>query len=174
MTASRALLWTLALATLAWAIWVYPTIPERIPIHFGLDGLPDRWRDRSLAGWLLLPLIGVGLAAMMDGIAQWTLRHPEKKTINLPQADDLMALPVERRLPVLRRAVSMTNGMGIVMLAAFAVLQVGSYAAARGEPSQGWTLAGLAICLAVPLAVLVWGMTSISAEITRQKRAEAA
>ncbi|MEL6614905.1 MAG: DUF1648 domain-containing protein [Bacteroidota bacterium] len=170
MSVSRLLMWTLALATLAWAVWAYAALPERIPLHFGIDGTPDRWGDRSLAGWLLLPLVGIGMAALMDGVGQWALRNPEKQTINLPQSDAIMALPVERRLPVLRRAIAMTNAVAVLLLVAFAILQIGDYAAALGAPSQGWTVLGVGICLTGPLAVLVWGITSVSNEIDRQRR----
>jgi uncharacterized membrane protein len=171
MSLSRALMWSLALATLAWAVWAYGSLPERIPLHFGIDGTPDRWGERSMGRWLLLPLVGVGVAALMDGVGQWALRHPEKRTLNLPQSDDLMALPVERRVPVLRRAVAMTNATGVVILVAFAFLQAGAFAAAHGAPSQVWTVIGIAICLVGPLAVVVWGIAAITAEITHQRQA---
>lgn len=167
---SRLLMWTLALGTLAGAVWAYGSLPERIPLHFGFDGTPDRWGERSLANWLSLPIIGVGLAALMDGVGQWALRHPEKRTINLPQSADLMALPVERRVPVLKRAVAMTNALAVLILTSFAILQGGAYTAAHGDPSQVWTVVGIGICLVGPLAVLVWGITAISAEIARQRQ----
>jgi len=39
-------------------VWVnYSRLPERVPIHFGLDGKPDGWGVRS---WIwLLPVVGL-------------------------------------------------------------------------------------------------------------------
>lgn len=170
MTAARVLLWGLALGLLVASVWAWPHLPDRIPLHFGADGLPDRWGDRSLWGWFLLPLIGLAMGALMDGIGRWSLRHPEKQTINLPQAKDLMALPVERRVPVLRKAAGLLLWVGVGIQVAFVLFQVGSFAASRGEPSQAWTLAGLAISLLGSPVAVVWGIVAISNEIARQKR----
>lgn len=44
----------------------YPGLPDRIPIHFGIDGKPDGWGDK----WMLLLLLGVtvGMFALMKFI----------------------------------------------------------------------------------------------------------
>ena len=171
MTVMRILLWGLTLALVAMAAWAWPGLPERIPLHFGADGLPDRWGERSVWGWFLLPALGVAMAALMDGIGRWSVRHPEKQTINLPQSGDLMALPLEYRIPVLKRAAAVLAGVGVAMLAAFCLFQIGSYAASHGEPSQGWTLAGLGVCMLGSIVGLAGGMVAISSELDRQKRA---
>ena len=169
MSLSRILMWSLALATLAWAAWAYGSLPERIPVHFGLDGTADRWEDRSLGSWLL-PALGLALAALFDAIARWSVQNPQKQTINLPQSADLMALPVERRVPVLRRSAAMLYAVGAVVLVAFALIQVGSYAEAFGRPSQAWVMAGVGVATVGPLAVLVSGTVAVSNEIARQRR----
>lgn len=171
MTLSRILLWSLALGLVAWAAWAWPGLPDRIPLHFGLDGQPDRWGERSVWGWFLLPAIGVGLAAMMDGIGRWSIRNPEKQTVNLPQSDELYALPVERRIPILTHIAVSMNVIGILLLAAFILFQIGSYQSAHGGSAQAWTLAGLAICLFTPMTVLVSMLTTTSAAIARQREA---
>lgn len=55
---------------IAWTFRVIPTLPERIPVHFGLSGEPDRWGGPStllamlaisvLLGNFLLLLSGLG------------------------------------------------------------------------------------------------------------------
>lgn len=46
----------------------YAQLPELVPIHFGLLGQPDRWRPRSFATVMMLPIMslvmGVGIAGM--------------------------------------------------------------------------------------------------------------
>lgn len=171
MTTARVLLWGLAAALVAGAVWAWPLLPERIPLHFGADGLPDRWGERSLWGWFVLPAIGVATAALLDGVGRWALRHPEKQTINLPSSDDLMRLPVERRIPVLRRAAVFLLGIGVWMMGGFVLFQVGSFVAAQGGASQPWTVAGLVLCLLGSPVALIWGLTAIQNEITRQRNA---
>ena len=37
----------------------YPGLPDRIPIHFGIDGQPDGWGDKWMLLLLLLSLIHI-------------------------------------------------------------------------------------------------------------------
>ncbi|MEM1055805.1 MAG: DUF1648 domain-containing protein [Bacteroidota bacterium] len=169
----RALLWILALGLVGWSVWIWPGLPAEIPLHSDLDGRPTRTGAPTFIGWMVLPLIGIGLAALLDGVGWWAVRNPEKRTLNLPQSDAIMALPVERRVPVLRTAAAMSHGIGAILLLAFACFQVEMYVAAHGGSSQGWTLAGLAVSLLSSLVGVVGGMVAVSAELDRQKQAVA-
>src|SRR5687767_2270424 len=40
----------------------YPTLPERIPVHFGFDGRPDGWGGREMI-WLL-PAVSTAVTLM--------------------------------------------------------------------------------------------------------------
>lgn len=44
---------------------VFASLPDRIPMHFGLGGTPDRWADRTLGSWMALPIIASGQAASL-------------------------------------------------------------------------------------------------------------
>ncbi|MEM6326715.1 MAG: DUF1648 domain-containing protein [Bacteroidota bacterium] len=171
MSVSRLLLWSLTLALVVASVWAWGGLPEQIPTHFGPDGLPDRWSERSVWNWFVLPGIAVAMAVLMDGVAAWSLRHPDMQTLNLPSSKDLMALPIDRRMPILQRSASLMRWMGVGLLVAFGLFQMGAYAAAFGEPSQPWTLAGLFVCLIGSPVAVVWGLVAISSEITRQTRA---
>jgi uncharacterized membrane protein len=65
MTTQRANFWILALfaATVAYAALVYPSLPDRIPIHWNIRGEVDGWGSRNtiflgpgliLLGWVML------------------------------------------------------------------------------------------------------------------------
>ena len=41
------LAWLIFALTLAYALWLFPQLPERIPMHFGPDGTPDAWGPRG-------------------------------------------------------------------------------------------------------------------------------
>ncbi len=60
----------LALAHFVYAIAAWPRLPERMPIHFGADGLPDGWSAKSAASVFLFPAIGFVMALTMGG-ATW-------------------------------------------------------------------------------------------------------
>lgn len=59
------------------AAWLVAALalPDRVPLHFGVSGEPDRWGSRS-AALLTFWLIGVGIAALF-----WWLLH------RLPRGD---------------------------------------------------------------------------------------
>lgn len=66
----------LALATLI-ALLVLPFayyggLPDRIPIHFGLDGQPDKWGGKKTL--LLLPAVGLVISVLLTLVN----RHPHK------------------------------------------------------------------------------------------------
>ncbi len=51
-----AILISMALAS----AWAWTRVPDRLPIHWGIDGAPDGWGGRA-AGLLLLPATALGL-----------------------------------------------------------------------------------------------------------------
>ncbi len=56
MLTSNKYFYALILLMLIFGILAYPQLPEQVPIHWGLDGQPDRWGDRLLA-ILLMPAL---------------------------------------------------------------------------------------------------------------------
>ncbi|MGB3542264.1 DUF1648 domain-containing protein [Rubrivirga sp.] len=171
MTLARALMWISALGLLVAAVGLWPHLPDRIPVHFGLDGEPDQWAERFLLAWLTLPLVGVALAVVLEAVATWAVRHPDRQTVNVLSQRALMELPVERRVPVLERVASMLYWTGAVSLVALAAIQVGTWEAATGEDGPGWVLAGTLGVAAGSLGILVWGLARIEGEIKRQREA---
>jgi uncharacterized membrane protein len=51
-------------AMLAAAAWVWPQVPERMPVHWNLQGEIDRYGGR-FEGVLLLPLVAVGIYLLL-------------------------------------------------------------------------------------------------------------
>ena len=48
----RAVLVVVTLSVWAVAIAYWSQLPERIPMHFGMNGVPDRFADKSIWSWL--------------------------------------------------------------------------------------------------------------------------
>lgn len=46
----------LIIAAMAVSIYMYPSLPDRVPTHFGIDGQPNGWSSRIVGAWLV-PLI---------------------------------------------------------------------------------------------------------------------
>jgi len=55
---------TIVVLVLGWwiALSVYPRLPERVPVHFNIDGEADRWGGRWMI--FLIPLVSTALVAL--------------------------------------------------------------------------------------------------------------
>ena len=173
MSVSRVLMWSLAVALVAWAAWLWPDVPARVPVHFGLDGQPARWADRSVWSWFGLPLVGLATAAGLDVVTRWALARPGAPGVNIPNKEAILALPPERRAAVLAHVATMVYWTGVACLAAFALIQADVWATAHGAATAPWTLGGVVVATVGPLAALVVGLARTGAELERQWAAAA-
>lgn len=114
----------------------YGAIPERVPVHFGLMGEPDRWAARSFGSVFVLPLMTLLMGGMIGGIAVLTSRAKR----GLRAGDGGASLEAQDRF---RRAIARFLAvLGLLVSAMLATMSV--YAvrtatgAARGLPP--WTL----------------------------------
>jgi hypothetical protein len=132
----------LLLALFAGSAWAYPRLPERIPMHFGLSGQPDRWETRSLVSWFLLPAVAAGLALALHGMSVYGGRHPE--LWNVPDKRRFLALDPAAQAPVIARQQRFMAFLGCVVTALFGGMQAGSYAASAGGALPVWAIAAVA------------------------------
>jgi hypothetical protein len=79
-----------------WSIW--PKLPDRIPIHFGIGGAPDGWSGK---GWFsVFGMLGVaGFILGLLGVASSRLSPPS--LYNFPGKPLMMRLPREQQEHVL-------------------------------------------------------------------------
>lgn len=80
----------------AWGFSLWNALPDRIPVHFGFDGTPDRWTEK---GWeliilILLPFI---MTSLIYGLTALSRRHTW--LLNIPDKDKLLALPDAKQEP---------------------------------------------------------------------------
>lgn len=134
--------------TLLYAWW---TLPEQVPVHFGIRGGADRvvGRDRAV---LEGALVGFGTAALLAGTAELASRVP-LSMINVPHRDDYWARPENE--PVLRRLVAghayVIAAMTMALLAAVELTIVA--VADDPEPRLGWGTAMMVVGYLVAVAV---------------------
>lgn len=108
------LLWALAL-------WLWPQLPEQIPLHFDGAGAPDRFGARTAWNWFLLPgiatiLVGLFAFALPPWIALLAKRNAPY--LNVPRKEDFARLDPAARV----RAVGPVNAMLQVIAAELALL----------------------------------------------------
>lgn len=158
-------LWSLAL-------WLWPSLPERLPMHFDLQGTPDRYEQRSPTAWFLLP----GLATVLAGAFAWLLppwllrlaRH-NSHLLKVPDRNRFRALPTEGRVRALAPTVAMLRLLAAEITLLFAYVLLGTHAVATGAASR---LSSLPILLAT-VAIAATALGSIPF-CTRAVRREAA
>ena len=148
---------------------LWPVLPERLPLHFGLDGTPDRWGDRT--AWWWMPALGVALTALFAGLSRWMEAHPP--LINIPGKERLLALPPERQRPVLRRVGDLLWGVNALALALLVVIQWSIYQTAVAGPSRGLSIAVVLLAVATGPLILL-GLPWVDAELARQAKAHQA
>lgn len=140
------------------AVWIKTLfeLPDRVPLHFTLDGTVDRWGSRASA-LILFALVGAGIAAVMGGMAVAAARG-RLKWFNVPHKAWWTQTP-ER----VRRAGRMIANdlliIGSLVLAALIVLQVATVYIARRETTEAVGAGPFVVaggCLAAALAWSVW------------------
>jgi hypothetical protein len=87
--------------------------------------------DATLLTWLLLPLVGAGVAGLVHGGGWWVERSPGM--LNLPAQDAYDALRDGEKQIVARHAASFLHATALGTTALFATLQAATYQVAT-EP----------------------------------------
>jgi uncharacterized membrane protein len=117
------------------SVVVYGELPARIPQHFGIDGTPDRWVDRSIVSWLLLPIISLMLSGFVVLIASFLPR--DLKLLNVPNKERLLALPKHRQAVVATMVRNTMHWIVVIVLLLFSGIQTEVFLSARTGESTG-------------------------------------
>lgn len=115
-------------ALFAGSMMVYPRIPERYPVHFGLSGQPDAWATRSLLSWLMVPLAAAGTALILEAATRLGGRHPE--LLSVPEKARFLALTPAERAPIVQRLQRFLALTALMTTAVLGIVQAGIYHAA--------------------------------------------
>ncbi|HEY8469249.1 MAG TPA: DUF1648 domain-containing protein [Longimicrobiales bacterium] len=148
----------------------WPHLPPRIPAHFDFSGTPDRWVETTWLSWFMLPLIAIGLNALLYGAAALSTRDPRR--INMPGKDRLLALPAERQQPVMATIREGLEALAAPVTLSFCLIQLAVYRTATGQGGRIEVIAALVlIVLATPI-ILIGMLLRSQSELDRQVRLE--
>jgi uncharacterized membrane protein len=132
------------LGTFAVAILGHAAQPDRVPVHFGLAGVPDRWADKSWGNTLAVPLVAVGITALIYASAQlvgWARKHPDM--LNLPDKAAFLALPPELQAPIWRHMKAMAYWLAVPVIVVFLGIEVLTVRATEAGTLQVWPMIAL-------------------------------
>ena len=157
-------LWAAAFTTLGTLEGPYPT-------HFDLEGRPNAWTD---AGWWLLPLIGLGITAVLLGAVMLGRRLvvSSPQWVNMPKKYEWVRLPVEARLRSFKAATALVFGFAVFVNLMLVSVTLDTYAVARGA-QEGISVAKMVlvlVCLAVWLVLSVLRIRQVVREEVRLAR----
>jgi uncharacterized membrane protein len=132
------------LGTFAVAILGHAAQPARVPVHFDLAGVPDRWADKSWGNTLAVPLVAVGITALLYASAQlvgWARKHPD--LLHLPDKAAFLALPPDLQEPIWRQMKAMIYWLAVPVTVVFLVMEVLAVRAAESGRLQVWPMFAL-------------------------------
>lgn len=142
-------------ALFAGSMMVYPRLPERIPMHFDLSGQPDVWEERSLAAWLMLPVIAAGTALLLEAASRISVGTPQ--LWNVPDKPRFLALTPEERAPIIHRLQNFMALVGVTVTVVMMMVQASVYLAAI-QPVPRMPVYTLAPIMLLMGALLVAGL----------------
>lgn len=141
---------------------LYPDLPARYPVHFGLSGAPDRWADKSLVSWFLVPGVGGFILASLYGATVFTRKKPE--LINIINKEKFLRMSDAEREPVFNAMDNLFVTIGTSEQLLFGFIQYELYTAAVYPPGNIGTLLlpvimGFSV---VTLLIVCWFLVKIS------------
>ena len=115
----------------ATAALVWPSLPDRIPIHFDFAGDPTTWARTSVPFWFGLPVLALAMDLFIRGLGNLALRVPE--LWNIPDKERFLALPAKARAPVEESLRVMLAWAAVLVTPAFVGIHLGMYLTATGR-----------------------------------------
>jgi len=128
--ANKTLIWlNITIVLFAWMVSVvaFNELPERIPTHFGLNGKPDRWSDKTPLIFYMMPTIQV----VMVVIFIWIIRYP--KLFNFPQKNEIKNWPEENKKPIYKYLSKMSLVICLMINLLFLTIQYSIIYGAKTE-----------------------------------------
>lgn len=148
---------------------VYSDLPDRIPVHYDLGGVPDRWSDRTPLAWFGLPLVAFGVTALLYGIGLAMPRNP--RLLNLPDRERFLQLPADEQRRIMSIGAQMLYWLAAINLIGFTMIQFVGWQTAIGVDRRWPIVAAGVFIVAGSLAIAVALLVRIQSAITRATRA---
>lgn len=157
----------------ALALWLWPTLPERIPLHFDATGAPDRFGARTAWNWFLLPGIATVLVGLFAfALPPWivSLARGNSPYLSVPRKADFERLDPPARVRAVGPVIDMLQVIAAELALLFAVILYGSAQVAKeawpGLPTA-MVLGAFGVLLATVLLWLPLSGRAIERELAR-------
>jgi uncharacterized membrane protein len=143
-------------------------LPAPIPVHFNWDGTPDRWADKSMLNFFLLP----GLASIISIFMLVISRFPH--LYNFPQKEEVKLWPDEYKFPVYAVLNRMMYLVGFLIALMFLFIQNEIIQGAKTQSFQPANLWPMWILVAVIVVLPIYYLVRMSRLVkeTRERLAQ--
>ena len=137
----------------------YAALPDRVPTHFGITGLPDGWGAKNPANVYALSLVALAVYLGFSGLTLWIAAISDPKTLinRSPKLLETISLEVAedvRRVTI--RGLVVVKGSLVVMCAYFTYVSIlVAIGQAEGLGWQFYVLSGVPILAAVLMVIRV-------------------
>jgi len=162
----------MALFIMLAAVWAYyrERLPEMIPVHFGIDGVPDRWTSRSSGEYLLIFMAPPALTLLMYVLSLLSRAgRKNPRSINVPNKEKFLKLTPEERTPFFTALDALFYSTAAAVNLLFLLIAVGMMQVATGADDRLplWSIwPGLAVVMAFAVGNTV-RLMRISYRITK-------
>ncbi|MBI5532863.1 MAG: DUF1648 domain-containing protein [Deltaproteobacteria bacterium] len=148
------------------AVWAYPTLPATYPVHFDMQGNPNRWVPGNSPEWFLVLGISVFINVVFVAISVSLPKMPIS-IVNVPHKERFLQLPSHQQRSILSSFSKMllTLGLSVNVLMTGLYVMLYEVALQRIRPPSGWPI------LAVPIGMVAL-MLGWTLQISRRIRRE--
>ena len=81
----------LTLAPMLWLAASYAQLPDRVPVHWDLEGHPDRWAEKNFASVFLLAAVSLQ-SQLLVGLLIWDAERQRERSTSQPMRQSLTTL----------------------------------------------------------------------------------
>lgn len=167
----RALLVIATVVVWALAVAYWSELPNQIPMHFGLNGEPDRFAEKSVVSWFWMPTLAavfaIGLGFLLP---RWVraMAVANSSLLNVPDQKRFRALSTDARVRVIDATMVPMSWLAIVLQLLFAWIVYASAQVAleHWQCLPIWPMLGFVALLIAMAFSLVWvSNRAVAAEV---------
>lgn len=153
------------LLTILLAAYYYSELPQRFPAHFDFSGAPDRWSEKSVFSWFIIPVISGIVQMLVLSTGYFIRKYPSM--VNLPEKEKFLAAPQEIKNKVFDLLDNLMLAISTAVQVLFAFILYASYSAAI---SSDHSLPGYFFLIIIgyglfTLGIVIYYMIKISSEL---------
>ncbi len=153
------------------ALATFGNLPDKIPVHFGADGVADSFAEPSVCSWFGLFFVSVGTGLLMGTIALSVFKIPSRY-LSIPRKKEYLALGEHPRNRLMGVIATHTLIMGIASVVLMLCVHISMALLAHGSIDRfpAWIVFAAMLVIIIELVVMITSfLRKLDNEIRRMK-----